>query len=250
MRTASKRSETGYYHVVSRGNNKQTIFEDDADRRKFLDLLDRAKQEFGMRIIAWCLMSNHVHLLLDDADDQLSAFMHKALGGYASYLNAHHRRGGHLFQGRFFSDPIESDGRLLECVRYILNNPAYAGICSAGSYRWSSYAEYVGKPSLTDTSTVLDMLGGTEPFTLFIDARDRCVYAFEGGRYLTDDESRCLAAAVAKRFGVTLSEVRALHVSARNDVIRALSARGLSYKQIGCLCGISSSVVGRAAVGK
>ena len=249
MRTARKRSETGYYHVVSRGNNKQTIFEDDVDRRKFLDLLDCSKREFGVRVIAWCLMGNHVHLLLDDAEDQLSAFMHKLLGGYASYLNAHHGRGGHLFQGRFFSDPIESDERLLECVRYILNNPSYAGISSSGVYRWSSYSEYVGKPSLTDTSTVLDTLGGVDPFTRFIAARDRCCYAFEGGRYLQDDEARRLAVAVAGRLGVSLDELRTLRVSARNDVIGALSAGGLSYRQIACLCGISPSAGGRAAAG-
>ena len=250
MRTARKRSETGFYHVVNRGNNKQAIFKDDADRLKFLDLLERAKQEFGMRIIAWCLMGNHVHLLLDDADDRLSDFMHKVLGGYASYLNARHGRGGHLFQGRFFSDPIESDERLLECVRYILNNPANAGICSTNVYRWSSYSEYVGEPSLTDTSTVLDMLGGTDQFASFIADRDRCTYAFEGSRYLPDDEARRLAVAVAGRFGATLDGVRSLPASARNDVIQALSAGGLSYRQIESLCGISSSAVGRAIAGK
>lgn len=248
MRTARKRSETGYYHVVNRGNNRQAIFGDDADRLKFLDLLDCGRREFGLRIIAWCLMGNHVHLLLDDAEGRLSAFMHKVLGGYAFYLNARRGRGGHLFQGRFFSDPVESDERLLECVRYILNNPAYAGICPAGAYRWSSYAEYAGErePSLTDTSTVLDLLGSAELLTRFIADRDRCIYAFEGGRYLPDDEARRLAVAVSERFGTTLDKVHALRAPARGEVIRALSAGGLSYKQIGRLCGISSSAVGRA----
>ena len=249
MRKARRVSATGYHHVVTRGNNKQVIFEEDGDRLKFLGLLDGCRREFGIRIIAWCLMDNHVHLCLDDPEGRLSEFMHRLLSRFASYMNFRHGREGHLFQGRYFSDPIESDERLLECVRYILNNPAYAGICSARDYRWSGYSEYTNEPCVVDTSPVLEMLGGPQPFESFIADRDRCLYAFEGGRYLPDDDAKRLARAVADEFSARLDEVKALCASRRNEVLRAMSARGLSYKQIGRLCGVSTSTVGRAVVG-
>lgn len=249
MRNARRLSATGFHHVVTRGNNKQLIFEDDCDRLKFLGLLDGARCEFGIRIIAWCLMDNHVHLCLDDFEGHLSEFMHRILSRFASYMNYRHGREGHLFQGRYFSDPIESDERLLECVRYILNNPAYAGICSARDYRWSCYSEYATEARIVDTSPVLEMLGGPQPYESFIADSDRCLYAFEGGRYLPDDDAKRLACTVADRFDARLDEVKALCVSKRNEVLRAMIAHGLSYQQIGRLCGVSTSTVGRAAVG-
>lgn len=107
-------SPTGFYHVVARGNGRQTIFYSDADRRIFLKYLEEALRKYQITNIAWCLMSNHVHLLLRDNKQNLSKAIQLLLGKYASYFNKANERVGHLFQDRFSSSAIESDRHLLE----------------------------------------------------------------------------------------------------------------------------------------
>lgn len=104
-----RRSETGVYHVVVRGNGRQVLFYDDADRQAFLAMLARRTSDVGMSIWAWCLMSNHVHMLLEDQRNELSHAMQLLLTGYARYFNDKTGHVGHVFQQRFFSEPIESE---------------------------------------------------------------------------------------------------------------------------------------------
>ena len=171
MRVARRESESGYYHVVARGNGKQIIFESDDDRATFVRMLEESASAADVGIIAWCLMGNHVHLVLEDAGSRMSDAMRTLLARYARYFNERTGHVGHVFQERFFSEPIEGDSYLLAAVRYVHLNPERAGVCSAGEYRWSSYGEYVGVPVITDTSIVLDMVGGPEGFARFCGER-------------------------------------------------------------------------------
>ena len=179
-RSARTISDIGIYHVVARGNNKQIIFEDEADYRRFLGLLRECKHLYGIKILAWSLMENHVHLCVEDPDNNLADFMHRLLGCYAMYLNARHGRGGHLFQDRYFSDPINDESQLLECVRYITNNCLYAGICSPEEYPWNSDHEYTDVPDIVSPEIVLGLLGGAQQYREFISSHTHCVYSFEG----------------------------------------------------------------------
>ena len=103
-------AESGFYHVILRGNGKQIIFEDDADRRAFLDLLAKRAADAGIRILAWCLMENHVHLVLEDPTQTLSEMMRRLSGDYAQRFNRKSGRVGHVFEHRFKSCPIENEG--------------------------------------------------------------------------------------------------------------------------------------------
>lgn len=160
-------SESGIYHVVSRGSGRQLIFEDDADRMSFITTLGESARRAGVDILGWCLMPNHVHLILLDCEQSLSDVMQRVLTSYARRFNWRTGHVGHVFQGRFSSAPIEGERYLLAAVRYLHLNPERAGICSAEQYDWSSYREYAGgvpRVEVADTSLVLEMLGGQSGF--------------------------------------------------------------------------------------
>lgn len=145
-RVARVLSELGHYHVMVKGCADQLIFEDDDDRYYFLNLMNRRFTSDHIRLLAWCLMDNHVHLLFDDPDNQMSTAMHAIDTAYAIRFNLKTGRRGPVFQERFKSVVISDDEQLLRCVRYIHDNPAKAGISSAPMYRWSSFHEYFGTP--------------------------------------------------------------------------------------------------------
>jgi REP element-mobilizing transposase RayT len=126
---------------MARGIERRDIFADDTDRTDFLQRIGAVLKWSGATVYAWCLIPNHVHLLVRSGRLGLSAVMQGVLGGYASRFNRRHRRSGHLFQNRFKSIVVEEEAYLLELVRYIHLNPARAGLVDAGSaldsYAWS-----------------------------------------------------------------------------------------------------------------
>jgi putative transposase len=134
---------SGLYHVMSRGNERQAIVRDDADRQRRLDWLQRTVETYGWRLHAFVLMSNHEHLFLETPEPNLSGGMHLLNGSYTGYFNFRHRRAGHLFQGRFKSHLIEDEGYYLEISRYIHLNPVRAKLVQRPEqWRWSSYRGY------------------------------------------------------------------------------------------------------------
>ena len=131
------------YHVTSRGNAKQDIVRDDAEREKRLDWLRRTVETYHWRLHAFALMRNHDHLFVETPEPNLSAGMQYLNGSYTSYFNRRHRCCGHLFQGRYKGHLIEEQGYFLEVSRYIHLNPVRAkAVARPEDYRWSSYRGY------------------------------------------------------------------------------------------------------------
>ena len=248
MRVPRQASRSGYYHVVIKGDGGQAIFEDDFDRRTFLRLAERYFAEAGVSVIAWCLMENHVHLVLRDDAEELSVAMHRLGTAYARHYNDRTGRVGHLFRERFMSSPIESESYLLEAVRYVHNNPEKAGVCRAEEYPWSSYSSYVTPGSSSeltiDTSAVLDLLGGEKNFAEFVAERGNCMYRPPSGKRLDDTEARDAATWVLG--GTSPVEVKNLPVEHRNELLRELRAAGLSIRQIERLTGVGRNIAARA----
>lgn len=141
------------HHVIQRGNRRQTLFFDDADRRAYLKLLAAACDRHGTTCLAWCLMDNHVHLILVPAsDDGLRAPLASVHTAYSQRINRAHGVSGHLFQGRFASYAMD-DAHLMVAARYVENNPVAAGLVrEAEAWAWSSARAHVtGRPDgLTD----------------------------------------------------------------------------------------------------
>ena len=151
-RLARGEVEAGIYHVYARGNRREAIFEDDADHEKYLGLLGRAVKRTRWRAMAYCLMRNHFHLLLETREPNLGAGMHWLQGCYAQAFNRRHQRVGHVFQERFQAKRICDDAQLWTVVRYIARNPVEAGLCEEpDAWRWSSFADPAIKPAWLDT---------------------------------------------------------------------------------------------------
>lgn len=135
-----------FYHVTSRGNEQKDIFKIDKDREKFISYLESASIRYEAVIHAYCLMSNHYHLLLETPSGNLSEIMRHINGAYTNYFNAKRKRVGHLFQGRYKAILVEADEYAKELSRYIHLNPVRAGIAEKPEkYVWSSYNSYIGK---------------------------------------------------------------------------------------------------------
>jgi REP element-mobilizing transposase RayT len=153
----------GTYHVTSRGNRRQSIFGDDYDRRLFLLILGDAAARHRWLCRAYCLLSNHFHLLVHtpEAEQDLPDGMHRLNGRYAQWFNDRHELSGHLFQGRFHSTLIEGEGHLLETVRYVYRNPVEAGLSAAPEdWAWSSYSATTGRapaPAFLSDKLVLEL---------------------------------------------------------------------------------------------
>lgn len=138
----------GPYHVTSRGNRGQTIFLEDQDRTRFLDLLAQIVTTLNWGLHAYCLMTNHYHLVLKTPGLNLSSGMQRLNARYAQWFNHRHDVSGHLFRHRFHARLVESDAHLLELSRYLALNPVRGGLCtSAADWPWSSYGAVFSRES-------------------------------------------------------------------------------------------------------
>ena len=138
--------EGALYHLMARGNARSDIFVDDEDRQVFIDNVGRVCGRFSWRVWAWCLMSNHYHLLIETLEPTLSKGMREVNGVYTQAFNRRHGRSGHVLQGRFKAPLVDKDNYLLELSRYVVLNPVRAGMVeTAADWSWSSYQATMGK---------------------------------------------------------------------------------------------------------
>lgn len=172
-RSARTKSCNGIYHCIYRGIDKQDIFLDNQDRRKFLEEMRKTKEKYEYKIYAYCLMDNHVHMLIRDEKNVIGKIMQSLAVGYASYFNKKYERIGHLFQNRYLSKNVENLEYFLTLHRYIHQNPY-----DMEHYIWSSFREYLYESDLVDTEFTLKIFGKTEniakeKFAMFVTKRNK-----------------------------------------------------------------------------
>jgi putative transposase len=152
-----------WHHVMSRGLARGDVFLEDGDREGFFELLADARERWGLRTHAACLMDNHFHLLVEDPRGELGRAMRHIVGVHTQRFNRRHGRDGPLFRGRFRSRLVQHERYLAELVRYIHMNPVSAGVVPrAGDYPWSSHRHYLRgeAPAWLSTDEVLRRFGG------------------------------------------------------------------------------------------
>ena len=150
-RMARKKSCTGLYHVMLRGADRRTLFSDDEDNQRFLEILQRVKRESMFQLFAYCLMGNHVHLLLQEGKEPLGMTFKRIGFSYVHYYNWKYQLYGHLFQDRYRSEQVEDDAYFLDVLRYICQNPVKAGLCEKPfEYPW------LGCSGITEDDAFLD----------------------------------------------------------------------------------------------
>lgn len=185
--------EGGLYHVITRGNNRRQIFHSPADYEKFVSLLAIQKVRLPFFLYAYCLMPNHVHLLIERQADSIGRIMHRLLTGFSQYYNRKYRRIGHLLQGRHKAILCQSDRYLSELVRYIHLNPVRARMVRRPEqYHYSGHRAYLGLESVTiiDVDSVLRHFGvekklARERYEQFVAAGIKLGH--QEGLYLTDE---------------------------------------------------------------
>lgn len=240
-RQARKKSETGYCHVIVRGIGKQLLFEYDPDYRYYLMLLEKYSSETSVAVCAYCLMGNHVHLLLKDREDRLPLFMKKMGVSYSAYFNKKYERTGHLFQDRYLSEPVNDDAYFLSVNRYILVNPEKAGLCPFLQYRWSSVKAYGDRGSFVDTALISDMLGSYEHYIEFLSDHSSDEYIPRFSARVSEEKAKEI---IGKVLGASSGVVlQSYDREARNEAVKKLSMAGLSERQIERLTGISRRII-------
>jgi REP-associated tyrosine transposase len=149
------------YHVTSRGDRQEVIFDDDQDRRAFLNVLAEVVSRYRWRCHTYCLMGNHYHLMIETPEGNLAKGMRQLNGVFTQSSNRRHNRNGHLFQGRYKAIVVDRESYFLELARYIVLNPVRAAMVKhPQQWAWSSYGATIGKTASPEWLTVDDLLAG------------------------------------------------------------------------------------------
>jgi REP element-mobilizing transposase RayT len=247
-----------------RGNERKEIFYDVEDRIRFLSTLTKMKEDSNYQIFAYCLMNNHVHLLMREGKDNIQRSMKRICVSYVYYFNNKYQRIGHLFQDRFRSEAVEEEAYLLAAARYIHNNPVKAGIVAkAEEFEWSSHTEYINKneckEGLIERGFLLSLLSDREEQSIELykeytnqSASDEFIEYEENPAKnkldagiksnITDEISKVLG----KR-GHSLESFKSCgDKKLRNDLIRDIKkTTGASVRELSRLLGISKDIIFR-----
>lgn len=251
-RKAREQSNTKVYHIILRGNSKQDIFLDKQDYLKLLKEIDNTKKIYNYNLYSYCLMTNHVHLIIFDINDNISKILQSITIRYSSYFNKKYERVGHVFQNRFLSKNIETKEYLLNVCRYIHKNPLKAGMITTNDYEWSSYKEYIDKSIRVNTKTILQLLGNNrqeaiENFIEFHKKEDEQkqlnkLYEYEMIEKLNDEQvERYLAEIWNLKYSIDISN---FSTEKRREYLKMIKdLRGISISQISRVTGISRRII-------
>ena len=247
---------SGYMHIVKRGINHQDIFIDKSDYEFFLKLLLELKEEMKFEIIAYCLMSNHFHLLVHDDNAQFSKIVQRLMTRYVMHFNWKYNRTGSLCEGRYTGRVIENESYLLTAVRYIHNNPVSAGLSLAEEYQWSSYPEYIGKvPAkhrLCNTDLILSLFSNKDTFMEFhravihLDNYEQIndMHHMEGKSEIADIDIRSIVKVMTGSDEPFI--LQRLEKEERDKVIRYLKKLRVPMAQLVRITGLNIGVIKRA----
>jgi REP element-mobilizing transposase RayT len=240
-RAARKKSSTGIYHVMLRGINRQLIFADEEDYGKYMQTLADVKVNSGYSLYSYCLMGNHIHLLIEEGKEKLEQIFKRIGSRYVYWYNWKYNRSGHLFQDRYKSEPVENDAYLLSVLRYIHQNPKKAGICSSiETYKWSSHKEYINKTGIVDYGYVLSIIG-EENYTSLMNEESDENYLEERSKRLRDEE---LIREIEKKFGIKAMFIQNEPRAEMERILRAiLKIDGVSTRQLSRVTQVSVNII-------
>jgi putative transposase len=257
-RCARQKSESGIYHIILRGANRQELFHDDKDRLRFLETLLKVKIRSAMKVYGWCLMHNHVHLLLGEGREDLSLTMKRLGVSFVWYYNQKYKTTGHLFQDRFRSENVESNKYLLTVLRYIHQNPVKAQIVKhVEQWRWSSCLGYYGNSvypeALLDKELILYMFSEDENAAIEdlkqfneLESNDNCLDDVVSERLrLSDEEARREILKVINE--IEIAQVKSLPKQKRDEVLQKVKRiKKISQRQAARVLGISPNLIFKA----
>lgn len=250
-RVAREKSSTGIYHIMLRGINRQTIFEDNQDRMRFIDTLAEYKEICNYRLFGYCLMDNHIHLLIQETDKTISDIIKRISASYVYWYNTKYDRCGHLFQDRFKSEVVENFEYFMTVLRYIHQNPVKANLAkTVDEYRWTSYKEYIKKSGLVNVDLALNYFSNDPSKAKVLlmefmnkDNEDQCLDIVVKIK-LTDEEVR----EHIRKLGISNpSMFQIMDKDKRDHILNKLkSIEGITIRQLSRVTGLSRSIINRA----
>lgn len=264
-RYARRQSESNIYHIMVRGNERKEIFLDDEDRRRYLDTIEKMKGQNCFAIYSYCLMSNHVHLLIREGNEPIHKSMKKIGVSYSYYFNKKYCRVGHLFQDRFRSEAVEIESFFLAASRYIHNNPVKAGLVHVPEdYRWSSYNTYIypdlcNRRSLVECDFILSILSDKKEKA--VDLFKEYTMSHNEDKFMdlngTDEINTEVndnfneigkLANILRKYNLDIDELNCCTDKVlRNNVLREIKAgSGISLRHLEKVTGISKDIIFRA----
>jgi len=241
-RIARRKSLTGYYHIMIRGVNRQVVFKQTDDYYFFIFLLRKYSNETHSTVYAYCLMTNHIHLLINTVNPAI--LIKKISSAYVKYYNKKYSRVGHLFQERYKSENIEDEMYFCTVLRYVLRNPQKAKIANYDDYPWNSWSEFLN-PTLCDVEYIESIFGGLQILIDYMnqESKDKCIDIdeFKG---LTDDEIKSFVLDFLKLNSI--EQLQDYSRSKLNSILYDLKQEGLSINQISLATNIDRNIVQRA----
>ena len=204
-------------------------------------------QELEIEIYAYCLMSNHVHILIGNSNKTMSKFMQKLETSYAKKFNRKYERHGHVFNDRFLSKNIDDDERFKTVIRYILQNPMKAGMCDNNEYLWSSFKELVeeDESKIVNKEKVFSIFGDSDSFFHFVRQKNDDVCLDNVFKYYINDE-KCIRVIRNEIKSSSPDSLCRLKLEDQKKKIRVLIAKGISINQLSRLTGLSRYQIKRA----
>lgn len=253
-------SRSGIYHVMIRGNHKDNIFHFDDDCRQFLHYLQRLVEltttgdelvQPYCKVYAYCLMTNHVHLLIQEQGESISEIIKRLNISYVAYYNKKYDKRGHLFEDRFRSEPVNDAGYFLTLLRYIHQNPIEAKLVdNLNQYRWSSWHDYMQERnhSRIISSTYPEMFGGltwdevrlhvcVENGELAIAKQIGLKEKKSNAEAITCLEELC------KPYSIPVGSIKQQSKDIRASILRSAREKGIGVRQLSRLTGVSTSVI-------
>lgn len=249
-RQARVKSTTGIYHVILKGLDGRNIFLDDSDRSIFIEKLNKARETGGFQLYAYCLMDNHVHLLIKEGEE-LGTSIKRITVGYVQLHNNKYGRIGHLFQNRFSSEVVEEEQYLMAVVRYIHRNPLNAGmVARLEEYPWSSYEKVIQAYQVNSTTLDIEIIKDYFPtaadFVRFSEEenQDECLEINQKIRWCDSQLADML------RQNSEYQNLGELSVDKRNRLIKQIQQEtGSSIRQLSRVLGLGKMMVEQALKG-
>ncbi len=243
-RAARIKGISGNYHVVMRGINKQRIFEDKQDYDKYFWILKDQQIQSNFSLFAWCLMPNHIHLLIKEKTTPMSQIFQGIGSRFVYWYNTKYKRTGPLFEGRYKSEPVDEGAYFLKVVRYIHLNPVKAGICKTPEeYPYSSYSYYFNNPKYSDSDLLFNLMEKKD-FEQFHKEKnvDLCLDIDQLPQNKLTDEQAALIFQESTGYQ-QISITQSLPDQERKLVIQKLIASGASIRQINRLTGVTIRII-------
>ena len=243
-RTARKKSASGIYHVMLRGADRRILFSDDEDNERFLDTLRRAKEVSDFKLYAYCLMGNHVHLLIEESKEPLEMIFKRIGSSYVYYYNWKYELRGHLFQDRYRSESVETDAYFYDVLRYICQNPVKAGLCDSPlDYPWLGCANVTKDQTLLDSVQSLTDMSKEEMIAFITRESTQKHLEDDSSKRLTDREA---TERICKTCGCRyVQEIGGWETARRDQALRCALSAGVSIRQLSRLTAVSKAVIER-----